>query len=192
MCRYTLHICPYPDHDPIAALIFNPAKAGLWEHCDKPKPWGKLSCGNLSIVHPTNMTSSTVWLSPPPVLAPRDNNVGSIGNEKHTAATKSVDHTAIEITEITPNDEEVILDDEPCVLCSTVLKLVSTKSKELQEIARQALVEFESIMNKNLELRKMQETINVKAAEMESMRHETWKMAHALLSQQDGNMDEKS
>lgn len=138
------------------------------------------------------MTSSTVWLSPPHVLSPRDNTAASIGHEKQPAALKNASQAAVEIAKITPNDEEVILDDEPCILCSTVLKLVSTKSKELQEIARRALIELESGMNKNPELRKMQDQVNDKAAELESLRHATWKMALALLSKEEGKMNETS
>ena len=52
MCRFELETCPFPHHDPVGALIFLPKNATLWKQCDKPKPWGRLSCGNLIVEHP--------------------------------------------------------------------------------------------------------------------------------------------
>lgn len=187
MCRFALDVCPYPDQDPISALIFNPTKAGAWESCDKPKAWGRLSCGNLSIAHPVNVTPSTICLSPPRGLAARDNN----GIDKHLIPSKHGKHTSIEITEIKPNDEEVIFHDVACVLCTTVLKLVSTKSKELQANARHFLLELEATMRQNPELRKVQEAIKEKAIELEGMKQEAWKMAYTLLPKEDSTLEEK-
>ncbi len=51
MCWYKVDTCPYPHHDSISALIFYPGHASKWEKCDKPKPWGRLSCGNLIVQH---------------------------------------------------------------------------------------------------------------------------------------------
>jgi hypothetical protein len=192
MCRYTLHICPYPDHDPIAALIFNPTKAGTWESCDKPKPWGRLSCGNLSIEHPTNITAPAVCLSPRRILAPRSNTTAACGNDKHIAFFNHEKPTPSEIPAITTNEEEVKLLAAPCVLCTTVLKLVSTKSKEIQNTARQSLTELESVMNNSLELRKMQKAVTDKIMELEALRYEAWKLTHALLLTEDDKFNMKA
>ncbi|OCT47617.1 hypothetical protein CLCR_03731 [Cladophialophora carrionii] len=51
MCWFKLDTCPYPHHEPIRALIFIPGNASRWKHCDKPQPWGRLSCGKLIVQH---------------------------------------------------------------------------------------------------------------------------------------------
>lgn len=185
MCRYTLHICPYPDHDPIAALIFNPTKAGTWECCDKPKPWGRLSCGNLSIEHPTNIPAPAGCLSPRRIPAPRSNITAVGGNDKQMATFNHEKPISSEIPAITTNEEEVKLPGAPCVLCTTVLKLVSTKSKEIQNTARQTLAGLESVMNSSPELTKMQKAVTDKMMELEALRYEAWKLTHTLLPKED-------
>lgn len=192
MCRYTLHICPYPDHDPIAALIFNPTKAETWECCDRPKPWGRLSCGNLSIEHPTNITAPAICLSPRRILAPRSNTTTERENDKQVASFNHKKPTPAEIPSTTTNEEEVKLLGASCVLCTTVLKLVSTKSKETQNTARQSLSELESVMNNSPELRKMQKELTDKITELEGLRHEAWKLAHVLLLTNDDKINMKA
>ncbi len=46
-------VCPHPHQDPVVNLIFNPARQSEWKECDLPGPWGKLSCGNLIVAHPS-------------------------------------------------------------------------------------------------------------------------------------------
>lgn len=53
MCRYDLPVCPHPHQSPVVNLIYNPAHLTEWHSCDLPRPWGKLSCGNLTIAHPS-------------------------------------------------------------------------------------------------------------------------------------------
>ncbi|KIW69453.1 hypothetical protein PV04_05330 [Phialophora macrospora] len=64
MCWFKLDTCPYPHHDPIRALIFIPGNASKWEHCDRPQPWGRLSCGKLIVQHTAGQSGN-----PRPALA---------------------------------------------------------------------------------------------------------------------------
>jgi hypothetical protein len=62
MCRYDLPVCPHPHQDIVVNLIYNPEKQLEWQSCDLPCPWGKLSCGSLTIAHPSfNATQKCVW-----------------------------------------------------------------------------------------------------------------------------------
>jgi len=76
-----------------------------------------------------------------------------------------------------------------CPLCTTVLKLVSTKSKEIQNTARQSLAEFETVMNKSAEMRMMQKAVTDKIMELETLRHETWALTLALLVKENGRFN---
>ena len=51
MCHYELSVCPYPHRDSVANLIYNTNRHVEWRICDLPQPWGKLSCGVLTITH---------------------------------------------------------------------------------------------------------------------------------------------
>lgn len=82
---------------------------------------------------------------------------------------------------ITTNGEAVKVQSAQCVLCTTVLKLVSTKSKEIQNTASQSLTELETVMNNSAELKKMQKAVTGKMMELETLKYETWKMTQALL-----------
>jgi hypothetical protein len=77
-------------------------------------------------------------------------------------------------------------------LCTTVLKLVSTKSKEIQNTARQSLAELESVMNNSPELRKMQKAVTDKIMELKALRYEAWKLTHALLLTEDDKFNMKA
>jgi hypothetical protein len=62
MCRYDLLVCPHPHQEHVVDLIYNPTKQAEWQSCDLPCPWGKLSCGNLSIAHPSSsVAQKCVW-----------------------------------------------------------------------------------------------------------------------------------
>ena len=52
MCHYDLLVCPHPYQEDVLNLIYNPTRQGEWQSCELPRPWGKLSCGNLIIRHP--------------------------------------------------------------------------------------------------------------------------------------------
>ena len=62
MCLYNLLICPHPHQDDVVNLIYNPDKQKNWRDCDLPRPWGKLSCGNLIIAHPSSgVVQKCIW-----------------------------------------------------------------------------------------------------------------------------------
>jgi hypothetical protein len=62
MCRYDLQVCPHPHQEHVVNLIYNPAKQAEWQSCDLPSPWGKLSCGDLTIAHPSfGVSQKCVW-----------------------------------------------------------------------------------------------------------------------------------
>ena len=43
-------------------LIYNPDEQLEWQSCHLPCPWGKLSCGSLTIARPSfNATQKCVW-----------------------------------------------------------------------------------------------------------------------------------
>ncbi|KAJ9611253.1 hypothetical protein H2200_004436 [Cladophialophora chaetospira] len=129
MCWYKLETCPYPHHDPIRALIFYPTNASKWEQCDKPKPWGRLSCGNLIVQH----TDTRQENSHPHITA-------------------------------------------DCKWCSAVLKLVGTKSKEIQQQAHKEIVELEDKFNANPQGGKFKETIEWLERELTKMRNAAWEL----------------
>lgn len=52
MCHYNLPVCPHPHQEDIVNLIYNPTRQAEWRSCEIPSPWGRLSCGNLTICHP--------------------------------------------------------------------------------------------------------------------------------------------
>src|SRR5882757_6281185 len=135
MCYFKLHICPYPHQDPISALIFDPKKAELWERCDRRQPWGRLSCGHLVVEHPKDLTKSEARLSTEHILATRSNIPAEREKYKHMAFPIRQQRT--------PDDPivpigagEVRLQGTPCKWCTAVLKMVATKSKEIQKEAR--------------------------------------------------------
>ena len=51
MCHYNLPVCPHPHQEDIVNLIYNPTRQAEWQPCDLLSPWGRLSCGNLTIRH---------------------------------------------------------------------------------------------------------------------------------------------
>ena len=62
MCRYDLSICLHPHQESVVNLIYNPEKQAEWHDCDLPRAWGKLSCGNLTIAHPSSgVADKCVW-----------------------------------------------------------------------------------------------------------------------------------
>jgi hypothetical protein len=126
MCHFKLEVCPYPHHDPISALIFLPTNASLWQACEEPKPWGRLSCGNLIIKH--------------------------INDASKSQASPMTD----------------------CKWCTLVLKLVATKSKEIQAQASKELKELEQRMNADQELVAMRMGIEALEKKLAEMRSQLW------------------
>jgi len=128
MCHFKLDVCPYPNHDPIRALIFIPSNASLWKACDEPKPWGRLSCGNLIIQHTND------------------------------ASKRQSSRTA------------------DCKWCTAVLKLVATKSKEIQQQAREEIAELEKKMDADRELTTMRIAIEILEKDLARLKTELWEI----------------
>jgi hypothetical protein len=62
MCLYDLPVCPHPHQEHVVNLIYSPVSQAEWQSCDLPSPWGKLSCGNLTIAHPSfGVAQKCVW-----------------------------------------------------------------------------------------------------------------------------------
>jgi hypothetical protein len=62
MCHYDLPICPHPHQEHVINLVYSPTRQGEWQSCELPSPWGKLSCGNLTIRHPSfDVSEKCVW-----------------------------------------------------------------------------------------------------------------------------------
>ena len=126
MCRFELETCPFPHHDPISALIFLPGRASLWKQCDLPKPWGRLSCGKLTIQHHTSSTT------PAQALAP------------------------------------------DCKWCTAVLKLVGTKSKEIQQKAQTEITELEDKLRADAELTRILQEMETLELQLSRLRALFW------------------
>jgi hypothetical protein len=124
MCRFDLDTCPFPHHDPVSALIFLPRNASLWKSCSQPKPWGRLSCGNLIIRHAIKINTT----DPEPVLT------------------------------------------ADCNWCTAVLRLVATKSKEIQQKAHSEIKQLEEKLYADIELAKMQKDIEALELQLAGLR----------------------
>jgi len=179
MCYFKLHICPYPHQDPVSALIFDPLKAGQWERCDKPQPWGRLSCGDLVVEHPKDLTNSETALSHEHILATRSNIPVERQKFKHMAfPTRQRRSSTDPIVPIGAG--EVRLQGAPCLWCTAVLKMVATKSKEIQKEAHREIVDLEHTMDSNPELRKMRKDITEKEKRLDDLRHDAWRIARVF------------
>lgn len=186
MCYYKLRICPYPHQDPISALIFDPLRAGHWERCDKPQPWGRLSCGHLVVEHPKDLTKSATALSLEHILATRSNIPAEREKYKHMAFPIRQRRSSTDRTIVPIGAEEVRLQGAPCLWCTAVLKTVATKSKEIQGEARKEISDLEHQMDASAELRQMQRDIASKEQELDDLRHDAWRLARVLMDEKDG------
>ncbi|KIW87443.1 uncharacterized protein Z519_12079 [Cladophialophora bantiana CBS 173.52] len=180
MCRFKLHVCPYPDQDPVSSLIFNPKNSSQWEHCDEPRPWGRLSCGKLVIEHPRHLIKAEPSLSSPNTPTPLSCNSDQCEQHIHTGLPDPQEPVPNNLI-VPPAAGEARLQGEPCKWCTAVLKLVATKSKETQQVARKEIAEVERTMGGDIELRKMHEKIADKARELNAMRHNAWRRATMLM-----------
>ncbi|OAP58719.1 hypothetical protein AYL99_07809 [Fonsecaea erecta] len=180
MCQIKLPVCPYPAHDPVSSLLFNPKNAPWWEVCDKPRPWGRLSCGGLEVYHPEHLTQS-------------ENNptVDLDTAEQHEKPNQEpAGHESTLQNLIKPGDahQERFQQKPCCKWCTAVLRLAATKSKEMQKLAREEMAEVEKKMGDDAELRKMREEIASREQELDRMRHRAWRKCTVLM----GGLVEKS
>ncbi|OAG39639.1 hypothetical protein AYO21_06107 [Fonsecaea monophora] len=173
MCRITLHICPYPDHDPVSSLIFNPKNGPLWEICNRPRPWGRLSCGTLEVEHSKHLHRSGTSLS--------SNNTqitNSCKAEKREAHNQDLMLGDPNTPRATSGAQ---LPGNHCKWCTAVLRLTATKSKEMQKLAQKDIADVERKMGDNAELRKMHEDIATKEQELNRLKHDAWTKATLLM-----------
>ncbi|KIW28418.1 uncharacterized protein PV07_08085 [Cladophialophora immunda] len=179
MCRIKLHICPYPDHDPVSSLIFNPKNGPLWELCNNPRPWGRLSCGKLEVEHPKQLTRSGAPLSSPNPTT--TDSCNSEQCEKHKQEFPE-GHGPVLVNPIAPMAAgEARPLGKPCKWCTAVLRLAATKSKEMQKLAQTEIAEVERKMSEDSELRKMHKEIADREQELNRMRHSAWRKATAMM-----------
>lgn len=87
---------------------------------------------------------------------------------------------------------EVRLQGAECKWCTAVLRMVATKSKEIQKEARREIAQLEQIMDDDSGLRKMQKAIMEKERELDDLRHDAWRKSRALLDDSKGENDPKS
>ncbi|KIY02712.1 uncharacterized protein Z520_01177 [Fonsecaea multimorphosa CBS 102226] len=179
MCRIKLHICPYPDHDPVSSLIFNPKNAHRWELCDNPRPWGRLSCGRLEVEHPKHLTRARTPLSSK--TAPTTGSHHPKQHEMHKQDISTAGNEPLLNDTVAPAAADEVLQGEPCKWCTAVLRLVATKSKEMQKLAREEIAEVERKIGDDAELKKMHEEIADREQELNGMRHDAWRKATVLM-----------
>lgn len=180
MCRYALETCPYPDQDPIAALIFEPNKLKLWETCELPTAWGRLSCGNLVIQHPLFVTERVMSTPVKAILATRSN-LPSESDSCHKTDLAHVPHPSIDNTHVAVNSTKTQIkptrETAVCAWCTAVMKFAATKSNEVRALAQKSLDEIEMIMDTSEELRAIQRDIYIKTEELNSLKHAAWALS---------------
>lgn len=181
MCYFKLHTCPYPNQDPIAALIFLPVKAGQWEHCNKPKPWGRLSCGNLIVEHPKALTHEPSTSAPDHVLMACSSNVTKLGQDKDNDTSRRRRRSSTQDTIVPIVAGKAECEGATCRWCTAVVKLVGTKSKEIQNEARWEVARLEEAMDADAKLRDLHREMMDKEEQLDILRHCAWKRANFLL-----------
>ncbi|KAI1609094.1 hypothetical protein EDD37DRAFT_612395 [Exophiala viscosa] len=184
MCYFKLDICPYPNKDPVAALIFLPTKASEWEHCDKPKPWGRLSCGNLVVEHPRDVSKSPSTSSPEHVFTTRSRNALETEQHEENKLNVRLGRSSTEGTMVAFVTSEVVCEVAKCRWCTAVIKLVATKSKEIQNEARLEVARLEAAMDSDAKLRNLHRDMRDKEEQLDILRHNAWKMATRLMDEE--------
>jgi hypothetical protein len=171
MCHFKLRVCPYPHQDQISTLIFNPDSAGKWVHCGKAQPWGRLSCGDLIIEH------CLVDLNPQYAI------------EDLYPLTRCPNGK--------PKPSEQIVDDLRvldgkngakhmtgiCKWCTAVLKLVATKSKEIQKQSHVEIAELEKKMDADDQVRDTRKEAKEVERQLDMLRAKVWMRANHLLQE---------
>ncbi|KAK4946075.1 hypothetical protein LTR10_014877 [Elasticomyces elasticus] len=181
MCYYKLDACPYPNKDLVAALIFLPAKAGDWEYCDKPKPWGRLSCGNLVVEHPKDLPKQPSTSLPEEILTTHPRNDPKIEQHGDNDVRARLRRSSTEGPIVTFVPCEAVREVATCRWCTAVIKLVGTKSKEIQDEARSEVARLEAAMDGDAKLRNLRRELKEKEEQLDILRHNAWKMAASLM-----------
>lgn len=163
MCINTLKACSYPHHDPVASIIFDPAKKDSWQICDRPQPWGRLSCGELEVHHSISYARSTISYT---VL---------LEHAKHPNLIPTPDSTPGSPASIDPALAGVsYVETAKCQWCSAVLKMHAHKFKAVQEEAKQAVNKLEVAMDTDTKLRMQDQKIKEMEGALETMRADAW------------------
>ncbi|KIV96394.1 hypothetical protein PV10_00272 [Exophiala mesophila] len=177
MCRYVLETCPYPDQDPVTALIFEPTKLKLWEICELPTAWGRLSCGNLVIQHSLSPAEQIVS-TPVKAILTTHSNLPSESDSCLKTNLAHVPHPSTDSAYVATNIQmKQPQETAACVWCSAVMKYAATKSNEVRALAQKSLDEIERVMDTSEELRAIQRDIHIKTQELNSLRHVAWALS---------------
>ena len=163
MCVNTLAACSYPHHEPVAAIIFDPAKKDSWQICDRTQPWGRLSCGALEVHHSISHTRSTISYT---TLLEHAGNPNLIPTPVSAPSSP---------TNIDPNLAGAgYVETAKCQWCTAVLNMHAHKFKSVQEEAKQAVHNLEQAMNTDTKLRVMDQKIKEMESSIETMRSDAW------------------
>ncbi|KAG9770298.1 hypothetical protein ABEF93_007442 [Exophiala dermatitidis] len=181
MCWYKLDVCPYPHREPISALIFDPSNASQWEYCDKPQPWGRLSCGNLIVEHSKDSLKSEVSATFEHILASRSNLPVDVENQPLNAHPVRRQRSSTEGTIVPSGAGNLRPRGAQCLWCGAVLKMVATKSKEVHEIARRQIASLEQKMDTSFDLRELQREIMDQEKMLDDLRHSAWLKAREVM-----------
>ncbi|EXJ84883.1 hypothetical protein A1O3_05558 [Capronia epimyces CBS 606.96] len=190
MCWYKLNICPYPHQEALSALIFDPSSASQWQHCDRPHPWGRLSCGSLIVEHPKDLLRSETQATFEHILATRSN-LPAEGENHPTAISVRQRRSSTETTIVPGGAGRPRSQGAPCLWCTAVLKTVATKSKEIHQDARREIAGLEQKMDTSPSLREIQREIMDKEKELDNLRHIAWRKASDLMDGETGKGEDE-
>ena len=152
MCQYHLDVCPYPHQDPISIAVLDVNKYRHWTLSDLPRPWGRLSCGNLSIHHPVPISyrrDSSSSESGIPTIAYGDSNtrVASHGAPqvahpevlpeiKHNSSTTSSEGTSLSEVASTATSGSMPYDASLSSSWTTISTSMATPSQHSPHMAQ--------------------------------------------------------
>ena len=163
MCVNTLLACSYPHRAPVASIIFDPAKKNSWKTCDRPQPWGQLSCGVLEVHHSISYARTTISFTSllehagnPDLISPQGVAPSSSANVKPTLAGAGYVETAI------------------CEWCTAVLNLHAHKFKSVQDDAKKMIDKLETAMDAAESLRELDRNIANMEATLDTLKADAW------------------
>jgi hypothetical protein len=163
MCVNTLLTCSYPHHEPVASIIFDPAKKDSWKICDRTQPWGRLSCGALEVHHSISYARTTVSFNS---LLKHAGNPDLISRQ--VVAPKSD-------AKVEPKFAGAgYMETAICEWCTAVLKLHAHKFKSVQDDATKMIEKLETAMDAAENLRDLDKNIAKMEATIETLKVDAW------------------
>lgn len=163
MCINILLSCSYPHHEPVASVIFDPAKKDSWKICDRPQPWGRLSCGALEVHHSISYARTTISFN---TLLEHANKPNLIPTPISTPSSPS---------SIDPNLAGAgYVETAICQWCTAVLNMHAHKFKSVQQDAKKVIDKLEKAMDTEPKLRDLDKKIVEMEAALETMRADAW------------------